>query len=625
MARKFGQKEDFMCGIAGWVDFCENLYAKDKIMSKMSDTLKERGPDAEGAFKSNEAFLVHRRLIVVDPENGKQPMERNSPSSKYIIVYNGELYNTEKIRKKLLHAGYSFSGHSDTEVLLLSYIEWGEKCLDELNGIYAFAVWNDTEKTLFLARDRMGVKPLFFFEYENGLIFGSQIKTILAHPYANPVIDENGIAEIMLLGPAKIPGSGVFKGIHELEQGEYAFFDKNGLKRKKYWSLSPKPHKDNLEQTIEKTRFLLCDSISRQLVSDVPLCTFLSGGLDSSIISYVAAKEYEKEGRKLSTYSIDYKGNEIYFKANSFQPDEDAPWAKLMSEFIGSDHKNVLIDTPELIQALHDATKARDLPGMADVDSSLLLFCKEVKKEFTVAVSGECADEIFGGYPWYHNKDILYSEGFPWSRSTEQRADLLRDGILKNINPFEFVNSHYQKTVAETLSNDFDSPLEKRMKEMFMLNVKWFMQTLLDRKDRMSMANGLEVRVPFCDHELAEYVFNIPWEIKSIDGREKGLLRRCFKDILPDGIVFRKKNPYPKTFNPMYLKITKGILTEICNNKDSRIFEILSREKVKALLDCDAKSFGEPWFGQLMREAQIFAYLIQLEFWLRIFDIKIQQ
>ena len=613
-----------MCGIAGWVDFCENLYAKDKIMSKMSDTLKERGPDAEGAFKSNEAFLVHRRLIVVDPENGKQPMERNSPSSKYIIVYNGELYNTEKIRKKLLHAGYSFSGHSDTEVLLLSYIEWGEKCLDELNGIYAFAVWNDTEKTLFLARDRMGVKPLFFFEYKSGLIFGSQIKTILAHPYAKPVIDENGIAEIMLLGPAKIPGSGVFKGIHELEQGEYAFFDKNGLKRKKYWSLSPKPHKDNLEQTIEKTRFLLCDSISRQLVSDVPLCTFLSGGLDSSIISYVAAKEYEKEGRKLSTYSIDYKGNEIYFKANSFQPDEDAPWAKLMSEFIGSNHKNVLIDTPELIQALYDATKARDLPGMADVDSSLLLFCKEVKKEFTVAVSGECADEIFGGYPWYHNKDILYSKGFPWSRSTEQRADLLRDGILKNINPFEFVNSHYQKTVAETLSNDFDSPLEKRMKEMFMLNVKWFMQTLLDRKDRMSMANGLEVRVPFCDHELAEYVFNIPWEIKSLDGREKGLLRKAMAGILPDEIIWRKKSPYPKTHNPEYTRLVCAELDSILKDKNAPLLSLIDKDKAMEITSARGESYKAPWFGQLMTGPQMMAYLIQINTWLKEYNVKLE-
>ncbi|HOV42158.1 MAG TPA: asparagine synthase C-terminal domain-containing protein, partial [Oscillospiraceae bacterium] len=389
------------------------------------------------------------------------------------------------------------------------------------------------------------------------------------------------------------------------------------MKRKKYWSLSPKPHKDNLEQTIEKTRFLLCDSISRQLVSDVPLCTFLSGGLDSSIISYVAAKEYEKEGRKLSTYSTDYKGNEIYFKANSFQPDEDAPWAKLMSEFIGSDHKNVLIDTPELIQALHDATKARDLPGMADVDSSLLLFCKEVKKEFTVAVSGECADEIFGGYPWYHNKDILYSEGFPWSRSTEQRADLLRDGILKNINPFEFVNSHYQKTVAETLSNDFDSPLEKRMKEMFMLNVKWFMQTLLDRKDRMSMANGLEVRVPFCDHELAEYVFNIPWEIKSLDGREKGLLRKAMAGILPDEIIWRKKSPYPKTHNPEYTRLVCAELDSILKDKNAPLLSLIDKDKAMEITSARGESYTAPWFGQLMTGPQMMAYLIQINTWLK--------
>lgn len=469
-----------MCGIAGWVDFKENLYTKDTILAGMSDTLKERGPDAEGAFKTNEAFLVHRRLIVVDPENGKQPMVRSTASGQYALVYNGELYNTEDIRKKLLKVGYTFEGHSDTEVLLTAYMEWGERCLDELNGIYAFAVWNEADKTLFMARDRMGVKPFFFHVYDGGLIFGSQIKTLLAHPRVRPVIDESGVAEIMLLGPAKIPGGGVFKDISELKQGECAVFNKNGLRRREYWRLSAKLHTDNLEQTIEKTRFLLTDSISRQLVSDVPLCTFLSGGLDSSIISHVAAKEYEKSGRTLTTYSIDYKDNDRYFESNAFQPNADAPWAELMSRSIGSNHKVVVADTPELIEALYDAVKARDLPGMADVDSSLLLFCRAVKKDFTVAVSGECADEIFGGYPWYHNKNILYNESFPWSQSTSLRAGLLREGALKKINPVDFVQGYYNETVADTESHDFDTPLNRRMREMFMLNIRWFMQTLLE-------------------------------------------------------------------------------------------------------------------------------------------------
>ena len=613
-----------MCGIAGWVDFNENLYTQDKIMAGMSETLKERGPDAEGAFKANEVFLVHRRLIVVDPNNGKQPMIRSTANGKFIIVYNGELYNTEQVRKKLLKLGYKFEGHSDTEVLLTAYIEWQEKCVDELNGIFAFAIWSENEKKLFIARDRMGVKPFFFHQYNGGLIFGSQIKTLLVHPKIRPIIDETGVASIMLLGPAKIPGNGVFKDILELKQGECATFDKNGLKLWEYWKLRAKIHTDNLEQTIEKTRFLLSDSITRQLVSDVPLCTFLSGGLDSSIISKVAADEYSKRGEKLSTYSIDYKGNDIYFKSNDFQPNADAPWIELMSKFLGSSHTNVVADTPALIEALYDAVIARDLPGMADVDSSLLLFCREVKKDFTVAVSGECADEIFGGYPWYHDKNILYNESFPWSQSTSLRAGLLQDNVIKKINPIEFVQHYYEETIADTLHNDFDTSLNRRMREMFMLNIKWFMQTLLDRKDRMSMATGLEVRVPFCDHVLTEYAYNIPWEIKSIDGREKGLLRRCYKDILPDEIVSRKKSPYPKTFNPNYLQMTKKLLQNIYDDKNSRLFEIMSKQKVKELIDTDAKCFNQPWYGQLMREAQIFAYLIQVEFWLRHFNVEIQ-
>ena len=613
-----------MCGIAGWVDFNENLYTKDKVMAGMSDTLKQRGPDAEGAYKANEVFLVHRRLIVVDPDNGKQPMTRSTAYGKFVIVYNGELYNTEQVRKKLLNLGYQFEGHSDTEVLLIAYIEWREKCVDELNGIFAFAIWNEADKQLFIARDRMGVKPFFFHSFNGGLIFGSQIKTLLANPKVRPLIDEKGISSVMLLGPAKIPGDGVFKDIKELKQGECATFDKNGLKIWEYWHLKAQLHTDNLEQTIEKTRFLLNDSITRQLVSDVPLCTFLSGGLDSSIISTIASKDYNSRGEKLSTYSVDYKGNEMYFQSNAFQPNADAPWIKVMSEYLGTNHKDVVVDTPALIEALYDAVLARDLPGMADVDSSLLLFCREVKKDFTVAVSGECADEIFGGYPWYHDKNILFNESFPWSQSTSLRAGLLKENVLKKINPVEYVQNCYDNTVADTMYNDFDTPLNKRMREMFMLNIKWFMQTLLDRKDRMSMATGLEVRVPFCDHVLTEYAYNIPWEIKSIDGREKGLLRRCYKGILPDEIITRKKSPYPKTFNPNYLQMTKGLLLNIYNDKNTRLFEIMSKEKVKELIDSDAKCFGQPWYGQLMREAQIFAYLIQVEFWLRHFNVEIE-
>ena len=596
-----------MCGIAGWID-CRKLCDSTAIMRRMAQTMTPRGPDSGGFYTDDNCALAHRRLSVIDPAGGSQPMSRPYGGDRFTIVYNGELYNTAELRSELGSMGVEFTTASDTEVLLNAYITWGESCLDKLNGIYAFAIWQEREKQLFLARDRIGVKPLFYYEYAGGLIFASEIKTLLAHPMIEPVIDRDGIAQIMLLGPARKPGSGIFKGIKELCPAE----------------LRALPHKESQEETEQHVAYLLTDAIKRQLVSDVPLCTMLSGGLDSSIISAVAAKEFESKGRQLTTFSIDYKDNAKNFHSSAFQPDMDAPWIREMSAFIGSKHINIEIDTPALTDALELSTYARDLPGMADVDSSLYLFCKSIKNNFTVALSGECADEIFAGYPWYHNEDILYRPGFPWACSTSSRADLLCDGILGDIDPNDYVNSCCNETLRKTEYLDTDSRKDRRMREMFMLNFHWFMQCLLDRKDRMSMAHGLEVRVPFCDHRIARYAYNIPWDIKAAGGREKGVVRRAMKGILPDDVLWRKKSPYPKTHNPSYLAEVVRRMRDILSKNDCRLTEIVSRKKLLELCD-DPTSFKGNWYGQLMTSPQIFAYLLQIEWWMRKYDVRIDR
>ena len=355
----------------------------------------------------------------------------------------------------------------------------------------------------------------------------------------------------------------------------------------------------------------------------MPLCTFLSGGLDSSLISAIAAEKYRSEGRRLSTYSVDYKDNRKNFVASSFQPDEDAPWIVKMSEFIGSRHTNVVIDSPQLADALIPSMRARDLPGMADVDSSLYLFCGEVKKNFTVAVSGECADEIFGGYPWYHKPELLFAEGFPWARSTPQRSALLNERAARRINPEEYVRLAAEKTADLASCLESDSREEKARRRMFMLNFYWFMQTLLDRKDRCSMAHGLEVRVPFCDHRIAQYAYNIPWQMKSLYGREKGLVRKISEKYLPHDVVWRKKSPYPKTHNPEYMRIVFDRFKELAAEKDFRLTEILDGDRIRELIDTEGRSFSENWYGQLMCTPQLFAYLIQLEMWLREYEPEI--
>ena len=401
-------------------------------------------------------------------------------------------------------------------------------------------------------------------------------------------------------------------------------FNKYGLKTKRYWCLQSHEHIDSFEETAEKLKILLKDSIERQLVSDVPICTFLSGGLDSSIISTFAAKYYkEKNIRTLDTYSIDYVDNDKNFVKSDFQPNSDNYYIELMSKYLETNHHNIVIDTPALTDALDDATFARDLPGMADVDSSLLLFCKEVKQNATVTLSGECADEIFGGYPWFYREDALSSDTFPWSLAISERQNILNSNIKDKINLKEYVDYRYNQSLNEAPLLDGESKEEENVRKMFYLNINWFMQTLLDRKDRMSMYNGFEARVPFCDHRLIEYVWNIPWSMKNYKGREKGLLRYAVKDILPQEIVERKKSPYPKTHNPNYLAAIKSKLSNVINDSNSPILDLIDKDIVLEIINTNGKSFGRPWFGQLMTGPQLMAYLYQVNLWLENYKIKI--
>ncbi|MCD7775720.1 MAG: asparagine synthase (glutamine-hydrolyzing) [Clostridiales bacterium] len=599
-----------MCGIAGMLSPHIDMRERRDVINNISDSLKMRGPDARGEMIKPYAALIHRRLAVIDPKNGAQPMT----FGKYTIIYNGEIYNTEEIRQELIRSGYKFETSCDTEVLLKAFHKWRERSLEKLNGIFAYAVWNDEDRELFLCRDRIGVKPLFYAEKEELFCFASRIKSLLSVPEIKPQVDENGLNEIFMLGPAKPIGSGVFRDIKELPPGAYMYFRQGKSEIKYYWKLKARKHNESFTETLEHTKFLVTDSIRRQLVSDVPLCTFLSGGLDSSIISMIAAKYYCDKGKTLQTYSVDYEDNDKYFTESIFQPNKDSDYIGIISDFIGSKHKNIVLDNRQVAKAVIDSTYARGLPGFTDVDSSLLLFCRQIKKDCTVAVSGECADEIFGGYPWYHNKDILFEDCFPWSRSGNVRRSILKRGLLPKGD--EYVREKYRETVAKTPYLESDTKFEKRMREMFMLNLDWFMQTLLVRKDSMSMESSLEVRVPFCDHRIVEYAYNMPWEIKSFEGREKGILRKAFERDLPTSIVWRKKSPYPKTFNPIYFDEICKMTETVLSDKTGPLSEMLNADTVRALMK-NPDALKEPWYGQLMRGPQVLAYIVQIYYWIK--------
>ena len=613
-----------MCGFVGFANLKENISSKTNIYN-MNESISKRGPDEDGYYYEEHICLGHKRLIVVDPDGGKQPMSAMKDGNLYTIVYNGQLYNTKDLRSELEENDFNFDSYSDTEVLLKSFIFWKYDVVKKLNGIFSFAIWNSKKNEIFLARDHFGVKPLFYTIYNNTLVFASEIKALFKYPGIEAKLDEQSIAELFGIGPARTAGLGIFKNIYEIKPAHFGIFNENGLHIERYWKLESKVHTDNLGKTCDNVRFLLEDSISRQLVSDVPLCTFLSGGLDSSIITLYASKYCKKHNLPpLNTYSVDYVDNDKNFVKTDFQPNSDNYYINLMTEKLNTNHHTVVLDTPELASALEDAMISRDFPGMADVDSSLLLFCKKVKQNATVSLTGECADEIFGGYPWFFRADALNSNTFPWSIAITERQNLLNPQIASKVNLKNYIDYRYQESLNEVDILDEDSMETAEKRRISHLTLNWFMQTLLDRSDRMAMYNGFELRVPFCDYRLAEYVWNIPWEMKALHGREKGLLRYIMKDLLPEEIVDRKKSPYPKTWNPTYLATVKDMLTKIMNDSNAPINNLLNRNYILEILETDGKAFTRPWFGQLMTGPQLMAYLCQVNMWLERYNPSIE-
>lgn len=614
-----------MCGIVGFVNYKKDISSERDIIKNMTSSLSNRGPDEEGIYINKNIALGHKRLIVIDPEGGKQPMIEKYSYGEYVIIYNGQIYNTEELRKTLLENGFSFNGHSDTEVLLKSFIHHGKNVVHYLNGIFSFAIWNTKTEELYIARDHLGVKPLFYTQFNDSFIFASELKSIFEYPGVQKILDKQGISELFGIGPAHTPGTTVYKDIFEIKPGHFAVFNKSGLHIEKYWELRSKPHTENFKDTCIHVKNLLEDSINKQLVSDMPICTFLSGGLDSSIISKFASDYLKSQNLEaLDTYSVDYVDNDKNFVKSDFQPNSDGYYIDLMKENIYSNHKRIVLDTPELAKSLEQAMIARDVPGMADVDSSLYLFCKEVKKEKTVTLTGECADEIFGGYPWFFREDALKSGTFPWSIAISERQQILNPAISKKVDLKCYIDYRYNESLqnVEILESDSIETAEKR--KISYLTITWFMQTLLDRSDRMSMANGFEIRVPFCDYRLAEYMYNVPWEIKALNGREKGLLRHVMKGILPDEIIERKKSPYPKTHNPTYLKAVKTMLSDIMSNKNAPINTLLNRDYILEIIETNGNAFSRPWFGQLMTGPQLMAYLCQVNMWLEKYQPRIE-
>lgn len=567
-----------MCGITGWVSFQTDLSRERAALDAMTETMACRGPDDSGTWVAPEAALGHRRLAIIDLPGGRQPMSVTTANGEVAMVYSGETYNFTELREELLGKGHRFITESDTEVVLHGYLEWGEAVADRLNGMYAFAIWDARDRKLVMIRDRMGIKPFYYYPTRDGVIFGSEPKAILANPRVRKVVDTDGFRELFSF--TKAPGWSLWKGMTEVEPGTIVRVDEDGVHTRTYWTLPVRPHTDDQETTVARVRELMNDIVERQLVADVPRCVLLSGGLDSSAITGLAAASL---GEQLRTFSVDFVGQEENFTPDEMRDTPDSPFIRDVAKLVGSAHQDVVLDP----QALTDPSvrramiTARDIPaGMGDLDVSLYLLFKAIRAESTVALSGESADEVFGGYRWFHDENVRNAATFPWmafSTGHDMRGAIVREDLRKRLDLDSYVADQYASAVAAVQHLDGESETDRRMRTIFHLHLTRFVRVLLDRKDRASMAVGLEVRVPFCDHRLVEYVYNTPWSLKTFDGREKSLLRHATKHVLPQSVVDRVKSPYPSTQDPGYAAELQRQAKDILAEPGGPLFDIVDR------------------------------------------------
>ena len=600
----------YLCGIVYKSNFYTETNYSDFINA--CDTLNHRGPDEFGyLFTKNHSF-GHKRLSIIDLKNGKQPMSILNDH----LIYNGELYNIDFLKGLLKNKNVTLENHSDTLLLLKLLMTYKEKALDYLNGIFAFVYTHDDE--VYVARDMFGVKPLYYTVINNDIFVASEIKAILAYTH-EAVVNTEGLCELLGMGPSHSQGKTVYKNIYELKPGYMLKFSKSkGIEFSQYFKLRVYPFTLSYEQTVSKVRNMLNDAIKRQMISDVGVSCFLSGGLDSSIISTIVMKN----SHKLDTFSIDYEDNIKDFKPNDYEIAPDKLYAKKVSEAIGSTHHNVIIDNNTLVKYLKKAVELKDSPGMTDIDSSMYYLALNISKYHKVAISGEAADEVFAGYPWYYKKEKAKS-AFPWIRNVKYREELLNDKYREKLNLKDYIQKEYDMAVKEAPVLDTDTNLEKKHKILSYLNIKYFMANLLDRKDRMTMGASIEVRVPFCDKDLVEFLYNVPYKYKYRNKTEKKLLRDAYENIVIDEVVHRKKSPYPKSNSVKYHKMVVDLVKKCLEDKTSVLYILFDVNKIKDLLN-STEELEVPWYGQLMRKTALLAYLYQIDYWFKKYNVRIE-
>ncbi|MEV5598400.1 asparagine synthase (glutamine-hydrolyzing) [Streptomyces sp. NPDC052496] len=630
-----------MCGITGWISYWEDHENREaphpslkSLIKHMTAALSRRGPDASGTWCGPYAAIGHRRLAVLDLEGGTQPMVAPAATSplpplsggaappqhhppEAVLTYSGEIYNHHTLRAELRSRGHRFATRSDTEVVLRAYLEWGDALTEHLEGMYAFAVWDARRERLLLVRDRLGVKPLFFAEVPGGLGFASEPKALFVHPACRPRVDARGMREAYGLVFGTGPGETLWSGVREVQPGGLAVFDRSGLSERVYWRLEARPHPDTgVAAMVDAVRSHVERAVRTQAEADVPLCTLLSGGLDSTVLTALLADELRvRKGpaARIRSYAVDFTDQVERFTGDVLRTGPDTPYAAEAAAFIGTDHHLVVLDPRELLDPVHRTAvvAARDSPiGVGDMDTSLYLLFGETARHSTVALSGEAADEVFGGYPWFRSPAARDAGTFPWLLVTGDEAAMpLHPALAATLRIGEFRADTYRSALAAVPHLDGETPAQHRRRELQHLSLTRWLRQLLHRKDRLSMAQGLEVRVPYCDHRLVEYAFNVPAALQDFDGREKSLLRAAGARRAPRSVLHRPKNHYPATHHPAYNRGLQNLARDALAAGQGRVRDLVDEGVVKACLDTPLEHLR--WSHRLRLER-----VVDLSLWL---------
>ncbi|MDI1462220.1 asparagine synthase (glutamine-hydrolyzing) [Catellatospora sp. KI3] len=603
-----------MCGITGLVAWWQGQARNRQVIIAMTETQHHRGPDDAGVWVDDHVAFGHTRLSIIDRSGGAQPMVVRRPGSGEVaITFSGEVYNHFQLREQLTAAGHRFAGRSDTEVVLRAYLHWGEGFVHHLRGIYAFGLWDCDLELLLLVRDRLGVKPLYVARTPTDLVFGSELKALLAHPDLTAEVDEEGLGELLGLVPMTSPGHAVLRGIEEVPPATVLRHDRDGLTRHRYWQLESHPHLDDRDTTVRRVRDLLERAVIEQAAADVPVGALLSGGLDSSAVVALAAGTTTQP---LLTFDIDH-GSTAAHTASSFHRSHDHPYALAVARHTASEHRTVQVGTGDLLRAHESTLASMDLPSLTTINASLSHLFARISPHRRVVLSGEGADELFAGYRW-HDAAAAPRGTFPWSATYQPLVAVLRRETLRQVRPVRYARQRCLAALEQMPALDGETGLSRRLREIRWLTIVFYLAFLLRRADRLAMAHGVEVRVPFLDHRLVQYTWNIGGGWQRARGLEKGLLREAVDGLLPEQVTWRPKSGYPASLTSTYQDALWEKARELVTDPNAPVLGLVSARRLKALLDVNHGHLDD-WTA-----TQHVAYILELDAWLRRYSVRIR-